>query len=483
MHLELMNLETESKLFVSSSKKESVVLETLDGLEFQKVCGRIFEKLQYGRVEVCPYTGDMGRDLLIQTNAGLIVVECKHQPHSSIGRPVVQKLHSAAISSRAIRGILITTGKFSVQAIEHAKSLAPPIELIDRNILTDLATQAGMELILEGKKHTVLTYPVSSNDKLQDRINRSINSRFKSYPEIASKLLRIKNRGFAMYPSYVIQYDVNATFETSVGVIHRENAENRIILIDGNEGKLLKEEIAKHIKSASLTVYDESTYKDSNLKKVSFRIDDNTLKTLSMKYISNFHTKNKTYWGKNNQKYTKLCVPNERHIFISNTKQVYVPFQQIELQAFKIKYDITAIENSENLLCYTKIFNCSVCGGYIKDTKTLCNSCGAIVHNKAILDSHSFECKICGKTLCRKCAYDLGFNKKVCKECSLKNGKDLKPLSMEMNQHTILGILFIIGGGIGVLMNVLLVTFVFILVGIGIILSNKKSQAPPYEFI
>jgi restriction system protein len=478
-----MNIETEFKPLISSSKKESVVLETLDGFEFEKVCGRIFEKLQYGRVEVVQYTGDMGRDLLIHTNAGLMVVECKHQPNSSIGRPVVQKLHSAAISSKAIRGIIVTTGKFSVQSIEHAKSLTPPIELIDRNILTDLATQAGMELIFEGKTHTVLTYPVSSNDKLQDRIDRFINSRFESYPEAASKLVRIKNRGFAMHPSYVIQYDVNATFETSVGVIHRENAEDGTILIDGNEGKLLKQEIAKHIKSASLTVYDESIYKDSNLKKVNFHIDANTLKTLSKNYISNFHTKNITYWGKNNQKYTKLCMPSERDIFISNIKQVYVPFQQIELQVIKIKYDITAIENSENLLCYTKMFNCAVCGGYIKNTKTLCNSCGAVVHNKAILDSHSFECKICGKTLCRKCTYDLGFDKKVCKECAIKSGGEVKPVSMEMNQRTILGILFIIGGGIGVLMNLLLVTSAFIIVGTGIMLLNRKTQAPPYEFI
>ncbi len=478
-----MNIETESKPLVSSSKKESVVLETLDGLEFQKVCGRIFEKLQYGRVEVCPYTGDMGRDLLIQTNAGLIVVECKHQPHSSIGRPVVQKLHSAAISSGAIRGILITTGKFSVQAIEHAKSLAPPIELIDRNILTDLATQAGMELILEGKKHTVLTYPVSSNDKLQDRIDRFINSRFESYPETASKLLRIKNRGFTMFPSYVIQYDVNATFETSVGVIHVENAKDRTIIIDGNEGKLLKEEIAKHVMSASLTVYDESTYKDLDLRKENFHVDANTLKTLSKNYISIFHTKNKTYRGRNNQSYTKLCAPSERDILISNTKQVYIPFQQIELQAFKMKYDITAIENSKNLLCYTKMFNCAVCGGYIKDEKVLCNSCGAIVHNKAILDSHSFQCKICGKTLCRNCTYDLGFDNKVCKECAIKSGREIKLLSMEMNQHTTLGVLFIIGGSIGALMNVLLVAFILIIIGIGIMLSNQKSQAPAYEFI
>lgn len=340
-----------------------------------------------------------------------------------------------------------------------------------------------MELIFEGRSHNVLTYPVSPIDKLQDRIARFIDSRFESYPETTSKLLGIKNRELTMYPSYVVQYDVDATFKTSVGIIHNENVEDRTVLIEGNEGKILKEEIAKHVKSASLLVFDESNYKDSDLKKENFHIDANTLKKLSKDYISNIHTENISYWGRNNQRYTKLCVPSERDILITDIKQVYIPFQQIDLQAFKTKHQVIAIENSENLLCYTKMFNCTICEGYIKNTKVLCNSCGAIVHNKTLLDSHSFKCKICGKTVCRKCTYDLGFRKKVCKECAFKSGKDLKPLSMDMNQHTVLGILLILGGSIGFLIDFLLITFIFIIIGIGVMLSNQKSQAPPYEFI
>jgi hypothetical protein len=217
----------------------------------------------------------------------------------------------------------------------YTKTLSPLIELIDRNILIGLATQANMELIFEGRSHTVLTYPVSPIDKLQDRIARFIDSRFESYPETASKLLKIKNRGLTMYPSYVVQYDVNATFETSVGIIHTENVEDGTILINGDEGKMLKEELAKHVKSASLLVYDESNYKDSDLRKESFHIDDNTLKRRSKDYISNIHTTNISYWGRNNQRYTKLCAPSERDIFISNTKQVYVPFQQIDYKHLK----------------------------------------------------------------------------------------------------------------------------------------------------
>lgn len=473
------------KINEKTDTRESVTLETLDGSEFEKLCARIFEKLHYGRVEDVQDTGDMGRDLLIHTDKGLVVVECKHHPHGSMGRPVVQKLHSAAISSKAIKGILITTGKFSIQAIEHAKTLTPPIQLIDRNILVDLASRAGVDLSFEGKKYLVYTYPVSPIDKLQTRLNRFIAPRFKSHPKETFGLLGVKSREITMHASYIVQYELDATFETSVGVIHNEKVKDGTIAIDGIDGKMLKEEIAKHLRSANLLSYNKSDYRDSILKKESFHIDANTLKKLSKEYITNVHTKAVSYWGQNNRKYTKLCVPRERDIFVSDIKQVYIPFQQVNLQALKEKYDMIAVENPENLLCYTKMFSCAICGGYIRGNGILCNSCGAIVHDKSILDSHSFECKMCGKTLCRKCAYNLGFRKKVCRECALESGRDLKPTSMKMNQHTKLGAIFIIGGGIGFLIHVAL-TPLLAIIGVGVISSkNRKAntKAPPYELV
>lgn len=59
----------------SSAFHETVVLETLDGYEFEKLCAKIFQKLEYGTVEIMPLSGDAGRDLLIHTREGLVVVE------------------------------------------------------------------------------------------------------------------------------------------------------------------------------------------------------------------------------------------------------------------------------------------------------------------------------------------------------------------------------------------------------------------------
>ena len=69
-------------------------LDTMDGYEFEQLCKAIYENSGYNHVELTSKSGDKGRDIIIYTNEGKIVVECKHRPNSSIGRPVIQKLHS-----------------------------------------------------------------------------------------------------------------------------------------------------------------------------------------------------------------------------------------------------------------------------------------------------------------------------------------------------------------------------------------------------
>ena len=124
---------------------DSVQLDSLDGYAFQRFCAHLFQKLNLGTIEYTPYSGDEGRDLVIHlSEGGLAIVECKHQPKTSVGRPVIQKLHSAVVSSNAKKGILVTTGKFTNEAVVHAAKLTPPIELIDRAKLADLASLANI---------------------------------------------------------------------------------------------------------------------------------------------------------------------------------------------------------------------------------------------------------------------------------------------------------------------------------------------------
>ncbi len=99
--------------------------------------------------------------------------------------------------------------------------------MVDKKILADLATRSGIELILEGKRHTVLRYPLSEIDEMKNKISSFIERKSESNP---AKLPIYENiqRHVSFLPSYMIQYNINSTFETSVGVIHEECLEDGI---------------------------------------------------------------------------------------------------------------------------------------------------------------------------------------------------------------------------------------------------------------
>ncbi len=110
----------------SSDATESIRLERLDGFEFEELCKRVFEKLNLGKVTYVGHTGDEGRDLILEGyKGGRAIVECKHWPGSSIGRPIVQKLHSATISSSAHQALVVTTGPL----LERRGRLREAVEL------------------------------------------------------------------------------------------------------------------------------------------------------------------------------------------------------------------------------------------------------------------------------------------------------------------------------------------------------------------
>src|SRR5207302_8638552 len=108
------------------------MLEQLTPREFEEYCQALFMQHFRCPVDLTPVTGDEGRDLLVHHPQGLQVVECKHYPAGTVGRPVVQKLHSAILTASATKGVIVTSGKFSAEA-EHycAKLQDVTIDLID----------------------------------------------------------------------------------------------------------------------------------------------------------------------------------------------------------------------------------------------------------------------------------------------------------------------------------------------------------------
>ena len=271
-------------------EREVVYLDSIDGFEFERICQRILERIHKCNVEDTVPVGDEGKDLLIHSPSGLIVVECKHHPHSSIGRPVVQKLHSAVVSSNARNGILITTGTFSKAAYEYAEKLrrmGVVINLVDRAVLADMATKAGMMIVIDGQRVPVWSYDVSDKDRTEEMISEYLDQLYVSHPVKPSKLTKILGRDIDLIPTYEVQYSMNAVFETNAGIIHRETLTDGRFFVDGERGRVLMPELTRFFSPLPIRQHPVNSMNEWNPNSRAFSIGTSQVKEIASNEIVN----------------------------------------------------------------------------------------------------------------------------------------------------------------------------------------------------
>lgn len=147
--------EYEKKDFIRSSRKiidfqnyqhtsrrrrfNSLKLEELRKMNpfaFEEYVAWMFRLLGYSDARATGKTGDGGKDVIMHDRDGVLYyVECKRFGKDSVvGRPVVQKLVGACYPDHA-KGIVITSGSFTKNAIEEARKsgvrLIGPVELLE----------------------------------------------------------------------------------------------------------------------------------------------------------------------------------------------------------------------------------------------------------------------------------------------------------------------------------------------------------------
>jgi hypothetical protein len=104
-------------------------LRSLSPQRFEDEMASLFGRLGY-KVEQTPYTNDLGRDAILEKDGQKSLLECKRYGETNtIGRPELQKFHSAVISDGAVGGFFVTTGTFTTGAKKHATKIG--ITLID----------------------------------------------------------------------------------------------------------------------------------------------------------------------------------------------------------------------------------------------------------------------------------------------------------------------------------------------------------------
>lgn len=139
--IQLESRKTERKFLENLESIRNTSLEYLqnvDPYEFEKIIGRLFQKLGY-KVTHTPKSNDKGKDLILTKKGQKILVECKRYAVSNkIGRPELQKFYAAIIEEKADFGFFVTSSDFTSTSESYVKDINNQIKLINGMELIDL---------------------------------------------------------------------------------------------------------------------------------------------------------------------------------------------------------------------------------------------------------------------------------------------------------------------------------------------------------
>lgn len=149
------------------------ILKSLPPKGFEQICQRLLRESGFEKVEVTGRTGDKGIDGIgvLKVNAFVsfkVLFQCKRYA-KTVGVEAIRDFRGA-MQSRADKGIFLTTGTFTADAIaESDRDGAHPIELVDAERLLSLFE--SLELGLKPR----VTYDIDKSffDDYQVGINKS----------------------------------------------------------------------------------------------------------------------------------------------------------------------------------------------------------------------------------------------------------------------------------------------------------------------
>jgi len=301
------------------------VLDDLSGFEFEDVTEDVFRNLGYENVRQADRTADEGRDVIMEEvvdgTRRAIIVECKHT--GTVGRPVVQKLHSAIATfdfDGPKRGMVVTTGRFTGPAEEYADRLQQnddpyPIELIDGEDLREIADEIGLDLY-NGRIEILCDETLRPYDPAAD-VDAPVQEAFRGIENIEAADLSVPHAQVTFRPVVAITTDTNAVLETSVGVIHRINDRTQFVVhAERGHPKVADDEVATLVtENFHATVpldIGQFTEVFDEVDERRFGQTQTEYREWAVDRLQDYHTTTVTYTGDNNVTYNKTCEPNSR---------------------------------------------------------------------------------------------------------------------------------------------------------------------------
>jgi restriction endonuclease Mrr len=391
------------------------VLDSIDGYEFEKLMVDVFRKLGYENPRVHKQGADEGRDIVMEEvidgQRQAVIVECKHR--QTVSRPVVQKLHSAVTTyeyNGPKRGVVVTTGRFTQPAEEYAQKVGQNgsgshIELIDGAKLRSIGEQIGLDLY-NGRIEILCDDTLRPYDPTTG-LDRPMRERFAPVENLAIETLSASRREVVFVPVLDVVTRVEATFSTSVGVIHRVNETNRFMFRADEQGpqrppSRIQRLVTEHIRESIR--FDEQTFAgDFDTILVNrFERTETEYSQWIVEQIRDAHTTTVNYTGGNNVDYSKECRPKQSDVEIQSITAVYLPVVEHEIRLGEYEHTVeyaVAGAASETLTNPVRCVHCNEDAQ--KKTYTFCANCGSIncpTHTKTERLEHSPVCTGCAVT-------------------------------------------------------------------------------------
>jgi restriction endonuclease Mrr len=365
------------------------ILDELSGFEFEDVMEDVFRNVGYTNVRQAAKTADEGRDILMDervngTTRG-VVVECKHT--GTVGRPVVQKLHSAVATydfDGPKRGIAVTTGTFTGPATEYAQRLRDngdpyPIELIDGKGLRSIAEEVGLDLY-NGRIEILCDETLRPTDPTSGT-DGPVREAFRDIENLDQTKLSTPTTHATFEPVVLVTATVDAVFETSVGVIHRIDERTQFVvraartqprILDSAVASLVSENRGQTVRIEGLDL--AADFDDHEVQR--FGKTETEYKEWAVDRLKQHHATTVSYTGDNNVDYHKECVPNHS---VQSIEAVYLPdiHQTTTIQEYSYPYAYYAAGPSR-VTHEDGTHECVQCGDADAATFTFCSNCGSI---------------------------------------------------------------------------------------------------------
>ena len=388
------------------------LLDDLSGYEFEDLMEDVFRKLGYENVRQSRRTGDEGRDILMEEvvdgRRRAVVVECKHT--ATVSRPVVQKLHSAVTTydfDGPKRGVLVTTGRFTDPAREYASKVrrngsGNHIDLLDGTDLRDLAEGIGLDLY-NGRIEVVCDETLRPTDPTAGR-DAPVREAFRDVENLDAAAVPRPRSAVDLHPVVSVTARTAATFETSVGVVHRVDETDEFLvhadrghprLAEGAVADLVRENFARTVpldEDALAERFDEVSVRH-------FGQTETDYKEWAVERLRERHATTVHYTGGNNVDYEKECVPRRGDVSVQAIASVYLPQVRATTRlgeyAYPYEYYAAGPSRVTTEDGVRRCVHCDSRGG----TLTYCANCGSIN-----CGSHVKTERLEGTPVCTGCA-------------------------------------------------------------------------------